>query len=566
MLNWAGLTLTITLAQLAALSGHSLVESASLLFLSSMLGPSCASLLRLERRRHAVLRVAALHLFFGCAAHIHASSILPDPALIEVLTSAESDRAEQYGLTEEDSLYTWAKWAGSDELFTGVVAERASRNGSGDIHIVCDGVIRDNLSIRILIRVSDLPWTQESRLDKGDRFSARIKMLSIETRATAPSRLFSREASLARRGVAATARIVALESAELGCAFCNRQSFYARLDASTESTAELGVILAASLAEESMLGDDLRELFLDTGTSHLIVVSGFHISILYGCVCVVAGWAYRRSSMLVTLCPAHCVVPLCGVLCCAWYARFTGSNLPVERALVMLVVLAIGEMLGQRSETFRSLLCSAVVVLLLWPGSFLEPSFQLTFTALGGILTANAWVRRLRLQWMARNPLEAEVRSFGWQLWELGMRLVIAPSLACALAFLATSPVVVMWFGMFHPLSALTNLLVIPLFTVVCVLGGGMGLIAAALALPGGQLLLLSVLKGTGLFLEVLELLRDFGLTGWEVAPEKAPLWAIGLTLLFASCAAPILIQRKRGVTLPADEFSNCLLIRPSEV
>ena len=141
----------------------------------------------------------------------------------------------------------------------------------------------------------------------------------------------------------------------------------------------------SSLALAILLGlrgdfpPDLMEDFRQTGTSHLLAISGLHVGVLLLLVLGFAGWAWGRRS------PVYVLLPVAAI----WgYALVGGLPVSVTRAAIMGTILLAGWALGRPSRILPALALAAAVMAGLQPEVMTQVSFQLSFAAVAGIALA----------------------------------------------------------------------------------------------------------------------------------------------------------------------------------
>ncbi|MCA1567553.1 MAG: ComEC/Rec2 family competence protein [Acidobacteria bacterium] len=148
-----------------------------------------------------------------------------------------------------------------------------------------------------------------------------------------------------------------------------------------------GVLQAALLGHRHGLSRASAERFREGGTFHVLVISGLHISFIGGLVLLLMRRVTGRRAL-------QFVVP-CAVL---WlYAVAVGAESSVVRAALMFTVVALAPVAGRRGATLNALGGAALVLLAYRPAELFDPSFQLTFLSVLGIV-ALGWplVERLR--------------------------------------------------------------------------------------------------------------------------------------------------------------------------
>ena len=242
-------------------------------------------------------------------------------------------------------------------------------------------------------------------------------------------------------GVALKARQLTAEPAEesfspLGWLLRLRRQTIEQLNALGEG--ESAALVAAMLtADTADLPAGLRTALSRAGISHLLAVSGLHLSILLA-VCGKLGdlllWSRKRKALY-------------SGLCCLTMIVLAGFSASVLRAALM-AGLALGAPLrGRRGDGLTGLGFAAAILLLCNPAAVWELSFLLSCGATLGILLLARPLARL---WPA-----ARRSRWGSLLWESA-----CVSLA---AQLGTLPITALSFGYLPAYSLLSNLLVLPL-------------------------------------------------------------------------------------------------------
>jgi len=148
-----------------------------------------------------------------------------------------------------------------------------------------------------------------------------------------------------------------------------------------------GVLQAALLGNRYALSRASAERFREGGTFHVLVISGLHISFIGGLVLLLMRRVTARRAW-------QAAVP-CVVL---WlYTVAVGAEASVVRAALMFTMVVLAPVFGRRGATLNALGGAALALLVYHPADLFDPSFQLTFLSVLGIV-ALAWplVERLR--------------------------------------------------------------------------------------------------------------------------------------------------------------------------
>ena len=434
----------------------------------------------------------------------------------------------------------------------GAVSERTGSKHIGETKF--EVVLADG-ERKVLISAPDLPWLPSGTVREGDR----IRVLAKERRSWfgEPSGPLSYQAYLKRRGIAGVYQALEVEVVTRGSEKeTTRERFLARLASEFGSRDALGVALASTLAESGMLTLADSELFRRTGTTHLLVVSGFHVGVIFLMVHWLSLRIFSRIEAVTSRYPAQIPASLLAVLAVCLYTALVGGAPTTVRSCFVISLFAIGSIFGRKSSTMDTFLLAFLLVIILWPGSFFEAGVQLTFSAILGLLIGATLVQRL----IARLQSSRKISRFG--LWVMNNLAI------CLGAWLFTSPVVVLWFGAISPLSPLINFFAVPVFSTVCIGLGGVSFLAYFLHLPASSLLVELNLLAVEWFMTGLEYLDRiaafFGL-GYFSITDRNEWWilaglstAIITALAAVACGKPS-NSKNSAASLPSLSASDTL-------
>ncbi|MEQ8290081.1 MAG: DNA internalization-related competence protein ComEC/Rec2 [Gammaproteobacteria bacterium] len=147
-----------------------------------------------------------------------------------------------------------------------------------------------------------------------------------------------------------------------------------------------GLVLALSLGDRSQLTSPQRTLFQQTGTSHLIAISGLHLGLVASMVYWLVRLGWSCCNTLTRIIPAPRAAIVFAFVSALVYALLAGFSLPTQRALIMIAVVLGSVMLARPVAVSHSLCLAALLVLLLDPLSFQSSGFWLSFCAVAAIL------------------------------------------------------------------------------------------------------------------------------------------------------------------------------------
>ncbi|MBE5774159.1 MAG: DNA internalization-related competence protein ComEC/Rec2 [Clostridiales bacterium] len=252
-----------------------------------------------------------------------------------------------------------------------------------------------------------------------------------------------------------------------------RSRIFERIDALfPENT---GVARALLLADRSMLDDDIRDSFSKTGVTHLICISGMHVSVLATAILFLLRRIMDRKHAVAIALSALLV-----------YGVLIGFTASFVRALIMFVIFSWAPIAGYPSDGITRLCCALFVTLLIAPMQIGDGGFILSYSATAGILLlypALCELFGLTEAIHKKPPANHTLR--------LIRRFVLYfPQLLCATlsAQIASLPAIIALFGVQPIISVPINLICVPL----CMLGYPIALAAlliSAISLPLGTLL-----------------------------------------------------------------------------
>ncbi|GIV64355.1 MAG: DNA internalization-related competence protein ComEC/Rec2 [Bellilinea sp.] len=339
---------------------------------------------------------------------------------------------------------------------------------------------------------------------------------------------FSYRAYLARRGIFTYLIYPAVEiipgetgSPLLKAIYALRRLAYQtlnRLYPQPEAALLSGILLGL----EHDLPADLARAFQDTGTAHIIAISGFNMTVLSGLFLALFGRFLPRLWAAVS-----------AILAVTFYTLLVGANPAVVRAAVMSSLALFGRLIGRRSAGLTPLTFSAAVMTAFNPWLPWDASFQLSFTATLGLI-------------LYADPLQHTLEGWLTNRFSPGLAQRIAPPvseyfLLTLAAQLTTLPIVLAQFGRLSLSALLANPLILPVQPLAMQLSG-LALIAGMLWLPAGQVLGWLTYPFSAFTIRLVELLSnlpggtlDFGAAGWGTA--------IGLYVLLFGLTAWVRIQ-----------------------
>jgi competence protein ComEC len=236
----------------------------------------------------------------------------------------------------------------------------------------------------------------------------------------------------------------------LGKIYGLRHAFLKRID-SDFPRAEAGFLKAILLGDRSGIPDHVEQLFLRTGTVHIIAISGLHIVLIAGIVIALMRLILLpRKAQLVS---SMVILMLYGVL--------AGGRDSVYRAVLMCVIFLGGKLIERESDSLNSLAAAALIILTFKPYDIFEIGFQLSFLCVLMILIFVPLIKRLLIKFKGR------------------VAIYIADSFAVSFGvWMGVWPIIAYYFRIITPVSIIANLIIVPCSLLIVLLGIGYLLIS----------------------------------------------------------------------------------------
>lgn len=201
------------------------------------------------------------------------------------------------------------------------------------------------------------------------------------------------------------------------------------------------------LGDSKTLDHSIKELYQKSGISHILAISGTHISILSAILFIVLkrfGLSRRLNSAIVL-----------GII--IFYCILTGNNVSAVRSVVMIGIVLLGNILYRKPDLYNSVAAAALIQLVYQPLYIFDGAFQLSFSAVIGIMVLTPLFCRLYF-------IPDKIRTY------------LAATFA---ATLATYPIVAYHFYTVSIVGLLVNIMILP-FAALLV---GFGLLAGIIGL-----------------------------------------------------------------------------------
>ena len=302
---------------------------------------------------------------------------------------------------------------------------------------------------------------------------------------------------------------------------------------------------ALLLGQRGPLSNELKQEFRQTGTAHLLAISGLHVGALMTLALAVSAAILGRRWGL------YLVIPLVLI----WlYALISGLPLSVVRAAIMGSVFLAAMALGRPRTILPALAMSAAAMVAASPQALQQLSFQLSFGAMAGIALALPLLPRAPATIAGWSP-----QGHGWGARWLGSILswVVTALIVSLAATLATWPLVALNFDRIPLMGIIATILALPVLPLI--LSGTLATAVSGLIHPDlGQFFGWISWVPLSYLTELVSRLPGYTISGAWVGSGLVWAWYLVLgTLVLLAAGSPYLTQRwhrlKRLLVHPRD-------------
>ena len=210
-----------------------------------------------------------------------------------------------------------------------------------------------------------------------------------------------------------------------------------------------GFVRALLTGDRSGLSYRTRNEMSITGISHIVAVSGMHVSLLVGVIMLLCLKRRRLGAII-------------SILVMLFFAVMLGFTPSVMRAVIMNGILLLASLLKRENDAPTALSFALMVILALNPWAIANISLQLSFGALAGILLLTPRIYRWLLRLLHDETLQKRVPLLS--KFQRGCALTLATSIG---ATGLTQPLTAATFGAVSLIAPLTNLLVLTLIGLI---------------------------------------------------------------------------------------------------
>jgi len=272
---------------------------------------------------------------------------------------------------------------------------------------------------------------------------------------------------------------------------------------------EKSFLSALSLGDRSKISVKQWQTLTQTGTSHLLAISGLHIGLVAGLFFIIGRWLWAFAGSLPLHISSQRFAALAGLSGALMYAALAGFSIPTQRALIMLSVWMLSLFFNRKYASSDIITISLLAVLIIDPFAAMDAGFWLSFIAISII----AYGMMCRLQ----------SNISGWRnvWWKWGrVQYLVAVGLF---------PVLVLWFQQYPLVGILANIIAVPYISLIVVPLVLLGIILLLISFPTGEFILQLAGQALGFLWPFLEYLSRLEFNLWHSASPSPLVFVAGM-------------------------------------
>lgn len=216
---------------------------------------------------------------------------------------------------------------------------------------------------------------------------------------------------------------------------------------------EKEIIEAMTLGNKNEIPADIRDTFSKTGTSHILCISGLHIGMVGATFFLMIFFLLKSSEYLMLRFKIIKLAAASAFIIVLLYAFIAGMGLPVMRATLMAFIFLIALLSGKQYDLYNTLTLAALIILVIFPESLFDISFQLSFISVWAIIFIVPRFNKLP---------QKNISVFPYWIQSI-LRYVYLTMIVSFAATVGTLPLIMYYFNRISFVTILANIIAVPL-------------------------------------------------------------------------------------------------------
>ena len=240
---------------------------------------------------------------------------------------------------------------------------------------------------------------------------------------------------------------------------------------------------AIVLGEQKGISRNLLQNMRYAGISHILCVSGLHLSLVAMISFVTIRFLLNLSDVIAFNLNIKKVSSIIALVCSFLYWCISGMQIAATRAFIMTSVVMISMTFGRVPDPMRSLGLAATIMVMLNPQDVFHPSFQLSFTAVVSLIAGYELYMKYKIYLGSSKGIFGKLKMY-----------ILGNVYTSILASIATAPIVVYYFFFFSNYTILANLIAVPVMSFIMM---PLALLSLMLMILGWEHTILSLLSSS---------------------------------------------------------------------
>ncbi len=210
------------------------------------------------------------------------------------------------------------------------------------------------------------------------------------------------------------------------------------------------IISALLIGKKDGIDQKTMDAIRDSGIAHLFAISGLHLSFVAGLFFVVFRNLFAISETLTLKYNTKKISAFLTILPTTFYLLITGMQISAQRAYIMVILVLVAIMIERKYRGLIAIAFAASVILSVEPEAILKPGFQMSFSAVLALVAS--------YQINANKLFKIKI-----------MKYFVSIMISSVIASLATVPYTIYNFNYFSISGIITNLVAIPIVTLIII-------------------------------------------------------------------------------------------------
>lgn len=210
------------------------------------------------------------------------------------------------------------------------------------------------------------------------------------------------------------------------------------------------IISALLIGKKDGIDQKTMDAIRDSGIAHLFAISGLHLSFIAGLFFVVFRNLFAISETLTLKYNTKKISAFLTILPTTFYLLITGMQISAQRAYIMVILVLVAIMIERKYRGLIAIAFAAAVILSVEPEAILKPGFQMSFSAVLALVAS--------YQINANKLFKIKI-----------MKYFVSIMISSVIASLATVPYTIYNFNYFSISGIITNLVAIPIVTLIII-------------------------------------------------------------------------------------------------